>query len=246
MRQTAEAVDLAWSAGLPVPRHEVVTALADGSVAVVQERLPGRHLDRLDAAAVDALVEMNDRFAGLLAGRSDIPTPDAFPTAGGGDQWVGTLGAYSDRTRCVLDHLNESDDEPYLMVGDDLIHTDYSFGNVLFDQRRAISGIVDWNFGVDRGDRRFALLGLRGYLCGDGWDVSGRREALSRLDAALADRLEPDLLQLYMAHRAVHAVHVSIRDFSHRPDRVERDLRGAEQLLGLWSGDDSGRHGGRC
>ncbi|MEQ7127719.1 phosphotransferase [Actinopolymorpha sp. B11F2] len=141
MRQTAEAVNLAKAAGLPVARHELVVELSDGLVAIVQERLPGRHATRIDARVIDAVVEMNERFAHLLADRLDIPTSAAFPTPdGGGERWEETLGQYSDRTRRALKRLYEIDGgELYAMTGEDLIHTDYSLGNLLFDEQGAIS-----------------------------------------------------------------------------------------------------------
>jgi aminoglycoside phosphotransferase (APT) family kinase protein len=233
MRQTAEAVNMAKATGLPVARHELVVQLSDGLVAIVQERLPGRHATRIDASVIDAVVEMNERFAHLLADRLDVPLSAAFPTPdGGGDRWEETLGKYSDRTRRVLERLYEIDGgELYAMTGDDLIHTDYSLGNLLFDEQGEISGIVDWNFGADRGDRRFALLGMRGYLAGDGLWHEGHDEASDRLEEVLATMIEPDLLRTYLAHRAVSALHGSIKGFQHRPDRIERDLHAAEAQL---------------
>ncbi|MEQ4209502.1 phosphotransferase [Actinopolymorpha sp. B9G3] len=233
MRQTAEAVNLAKAAGLPVARHELVVQLSDGLVAIVQERLPGRHATRIDARVIDAVVETNERFAHLLADRLDIPTSAAFPTPdGGGHRWEETLGQYSDRTRRVLKRLYEIDGgELYAMTGDDLIHTDYSLGNLLFDEQGEISGIVDWNFGAERGDRRYALLGMRGYLAGDGRWHEGHDAASDRLEEVLATMIEPALLRTYLAHRAVHGLHGSIENFPHRPDRIERDLRAAEMQL---------------
>ena len=119
---------------------------------------------------MDAMVAMNERFAHLLTDRPDVPLPAAFPTSdGGGDRWEETLGHYSDRTRRVLKRLHEIEGgEPYVMAGNDLLHTDYSLGNVLFDDNGQISGIVDWNFGADRGDRRYALLAIRANLVNEG------------------------------------------------------------------------------
>jgi hypothetical protein len=51
--------------GLPVPRHELVVGLNDG-VVFVQERLAGAPPGRLTPARIDAIVEINDRFAGVL------------------------------------------------------------------------------------------------------------------------------------------------------------------------------------
>lgn len=75
MRQTADVLEMARHRGLPVPRHELTVELDNGVVAVVQERLPGTQASHVDAEGVDALVAVNDRFAGLLADRPDVPIP---------------------------------------------------------------------------------------------------------------------------------------------------------------------------
>lgn len=41
-----------------------------------------------------------------------------------------------------------------------LLDTDLTVPNVLFDQHRMISGVIDWNCGVARGDGHFALSKL--------------------------------------------------------------------------------------
>lgn len=231
MRQTAEVVELARAAGIPAPRHEFVVQLGDGAVAVVQERMPGRHATRIDAGVTDAMVAMNNRFAHLLADRPDIPYPAAFPTPDH-NPWEQTLGQYSDRSRKVLRRVRELDgSEPYAMTGDDLVHTDYSLGNVLFDEGGQISGVVDWNFGADRGDRWYALLGMRSNLRNEGDGYQGTPKALARLEEVLSTQIDPELMRIYLAHGAVHGVHISIRDFPHRPDRIERSLEAAESEL---------------
>lgn len=233
MRTTAEIVTKLRTRGLPVPRHDLVMELSDGRIAVVQERLPGKHLNRIDAGTIDAMVAMNDRFAGLLADRTDVPVPPAFPTSGASDNpWEQTLGCHSDRTRRLLGRIREIDaGKPYEMSGNDVVHTDYSLGNILFDEHGQITGVVDWNFGIARGDRRFALLGMRLNLRYEGAGYRGRRPATERLDEILATTIDPDLLRIYWAHRAVHGVHWSLYN-RFRPDRIERDLSYAEELLG--------------
>lgn len=233
MRQTADVLALARSRGLPVPRHDLVLELADGMTAVVQERLPGRHARRVGASAVDALVTMNDRFAGLLVGRPDVPPPPAFPAPGpDGHPWERTLGRHSDRTRLLLQRLREIDDgdDGHAMAGDDLVHTDYSFGNILFDGRGRVSGVVDWNFGVARGDRRFALLGARTHLAVEGDQYAGLQAAIERLDAILDATIEPPLLRRYWAHWSAYDVHRSIR-LNFPAERIEHDLRRAGSHL---------------
>ncbi|HEX4213603.1 MAG TPA: phosphotransferase [Candidatus Dormibacteraeota bacterium] len=75
MRQTAEVLADVRALGIPVPAHEFLLDLGDGRVAVVQERLPGDQAVRAGVSTVDAIIAMNERFAHLLAGRSDIDAP---------------------------------------------------------------------------------------------------------------------------------------------------------------------------
>lgn len=232
MRQTAGVLSMVRSRGLPVPRHDLVIALADGYVAVVQERLPGRHAGRIDASVVDTMVAMNERFANLLVDRPDVPPPPAFPVLGTGDHpWLGTLGRYSDRSRRLLRQIRDiGPNGPYEMTGADVVHTDYSLGNVLWDELGQISGVVDWNFGVARGDRRFVLLGMRFHLATEGDQYEGQQAALDRLDEILASTIDPALLRIYWAHLAVHRVHWSIHN-GFPPDRIDHDLSFAESHL---------------
>ena len=232
MRQTAEVLSMVRSLGLPVPRHDLVIELADGGVVVVQERLPGRHAGRVDAGAIDAVVAMNERFACLLVDRPDVPPPPAFPAPGPGDHpWERTLGRYSERTRRLLRRIREiGGGEPRELVGADLVHTDYSLGNVLWDEEGNITGVVDWNRGVARGDRRFALLGMRVDLATEGDRYEGQQDAIERLDEVIAATIEPTLLRVYWAHWTAHNVHWSIHH-NFQSERIEQDLQLAESHL---------------
>jgi aminoglycoside phosphotransferase (APT) family kinase protein len=232
MRQTAEVLSMLRAAGLPVPRHDLVMRLTDGKVTVVQERLPGEHVTHLDAGVVDEMVAMNERLAGLLVHRPDVPPPPAFPALAAGEHpWQETLGRYNQRSRRVLQRLLELDDgEPFEMIGDDVVHTDYSLGNVLFDEHGKISGIVDWNFGIARGDRRSALLGMRDHLVNEGDSHEGQQAAIDRLDEIFNATLDADLLHIYRVHRSVHSVHYSMSS-GFRIEKIEHDLDVAECYL---------------
>ena len=116
------------------------------------------------------------------------------------------------------------------MTGTDAVHTDYSLGNVLWDERGQISGIVDWNFGVARGDRRFALLGMRFHLATEGHQYEGQHLAIDRLDGILATTMDPALLRIYWAHLMAHRVHWSIHN-SFPTERIDHDLSLAESHL---------------
>jgi aminoglycoside phosphotransferase (APT) family kinase protein len=229
MRLTAEALNAAREQGLPVPRQQLVLELSDGHLAVVQERLPGRHVDRLDRATATAFVATNERFAGLLRAFPQVPPPPAFPADGPGyGGFEATIGGLGERGRRALARLLELDGgHPLRMGGDDLVHTDYSPGNVLFDESGQVSGVVDWNFGAARGDRRYALIGWR-------WGSIGQRtvgtaESL-QIDAALAG-LDPATRRSYEAHWALFRVHRSIAQ-GFPSDRIDSELAFAEDVMG--------------
>lgn len=229
MQLTATVVNDARIQGLQVPEHQLVMPLDDGYVAVVQERLPGRHAQTLDSTTVAAFVAMNERFAGLLRRYPQVPAPAAFPVGHGGyGVFEQTIGVYGRRGRRLLARLLDVDGgQPFRMRGDDLVHVDYSPGNVLFDDDGRVTGVVDWNFGAARGDRRYALIGLR-------WGSVGRSAIKPAeravIDAVLAE-LEPNTRRSYEAHWIVHMAHRSIVEgFS--SERIESDLAFAEEILG--------------
>lgn len=229
MRRTAAVINRLRGQGLPVPAHQLVLELADGYVAVVQERLPGHHVDSLDPTTAAAFVEMNNRFAGVLRDHPRVPRPRAFPEATlGYGPFEHTIGHLGTRGRQLLERLLEIDGgRPFRMQGDDLVHTDYSPGNVLFDDTGQVTGVVDWNQGAVRGDRRYALLGL-------GWTSVGRKtvapEQLARIESEFAG-LDAAIRRRYEAHWIVDRVHESIvKGFS--PERIEEDVVRAEQALG--------------
>lgn len=228
MRMTATVLNEVKAQGLPVPAYQLVLELSDGYLAVVQERLPGHHVDTLDQTTVAAFVAANERFSGLLRRHPQVPPPLAFPADGPGyGAFEDTIGGYGRRGRRLLNRLLEIDGgQPLRMRGDDLVHTDYSPGNVLFDDAGRVSGIVDWNFGAARGDRRYALIGLQ-------WGSVGRRtvkqEEMALIDAALAD-LEPATRRSYEAHWAAYHVHRSITE-GFATDRIKSDLTTAENIL---------------
>ncbi|HVX47119.1 MAG TPA: phosphotransferase [Mycobacteriales bacterium] len=228
IRRTARVINGVRAQGLPVPAHQIVMELPDGYVAIVQERLPGRHVDTLDPTTAAAFVAMNNRFAGLLRDQPRVPRPPAFPdTILGYGEFEHTIGHLGVRGRRLLDRLLEIDGgQPFRMQGDDLVHTDYSPGNVLFDDSGRVSGVVDWNFGVARGDRRYALLGLRRSSVGRS---TVRPAELDLIDTELAE-LDANTRRSYDAHWMVHRVHESVRK-KFPAERIESDVAAAEKAL---------------
>ena len=161
MRQTAEILADVRALGIPVPTHEFLFDLGDGSVAVVQERLPGSTVTRPDANTVDAIVAMNERFAGLLRNRPDVEPPPLSLGRPGDRIPSEPIERRSPRARRLLRAIrNTSRDGATDVVGDDLVHVDLTVANMLFDPDGGISGVIDWNYGVARGDRRYGLVKL--------------------------------------------------------------------------------------
>lgn len=207
MRQTAEVLEMARSRGLPFPRHELTVELDHGVVAVVQERLSGNHAARVDVHVIDALVAVNDRFAGLLADRPDTAIPPLNLSRGDAvDFRPEVVSRYSDRSRRLLRRIREigaaSAEE---MTGVDLVHLDFTVPNVLFDDAGRVTGVVDWNNGVARGDRHFSLVKLLFDLTWDAASPGGGRQhvqvgAIDRLETLLRQRVAPRLRQLYWGH----------------------------------------------
>ena len=157
MRRTADILSMLRAEGLPVPRHDLVIAFSDGRLAVVQERLPGRLLNRVDARDIDAMFVANEQFAGILANRRDIPHLPHVLQFGPDDQVrLHLIETYSVRSRLLLGRIQEIiRTTPQAVPGHGLVHPDYGLGNILFDECGEVTGIVDWNGGAMYGDHHF-------------------------------------------------------------------------------------------
>lgn len=205
MTLTAEVLELAKSAGAPVPRHELVVPLTGDRTAVVQERLPGEQIWQVDTDMIDAMIETNDRLAGLLADRPDVPSPSlCLRREAKNDRRHAPLERYNAQTREILRRIQEIGDQvPDLVSGADLLHVDYARGNVLADHHGQITGVVDWNLGVARGDRHYALVSLRSDLEWNALPRNGiddsHRAAMEHLDRVLDERVDPTTLRAYWA-----------------------------------------------
>lgn len=232
-RRTAEVLAYVRDRGLPVPRHDLVVELDDG-VVFVQERLPNAPPRRLSPARVDAMVEINDRFAGALAARPDVPVRLLGLRPGNGPSpRHEVLEAHSPRSSRVLDRmLRIGRQQPHDMVGDDLVHVDLTAANVLFDEHDRATAVVDWNLGAYRGDRLFALVKTR---FDREWFVRSpdadpvENAAAAHLDTILADRISPAVLRLYWAEWMLRQLYWAIR--SAPSDVVDWHLDMAESRL---------------
>ncbi|MGC4190548.1 MAG: phosphotransferase [Thermomicrobiales bacterium] len=233
MRRTAEILSRLRSQGLPVPRHDLVISLADGYLAVVQERMPGRPPTWVNADRVEAMVRANERFAGLLADCWDgAILPDATTSASeDAHHRYAALEAYSDRSRHLLRRIREIErNAPTDLPNGDLVHPDYGLGNVLFDASGTISGIVDWNGGAWCGDHRFALLKLVLNIKAEGDQYGVQQEARDHLDEIVRGSIERDVLRLYWARwTSIKVAHAIREGFSSH--RIDEELRLGEDRL---------------
>jgi aminoglycoside phosphotransferase (APT) family kinase protein len=214
-KRTAEILAYVRDRGLPVPRHDLVIELDDG-VVFVQERLPSAPPRRLTPARVDAMVKINDRFAGALASRPDVPMwPLRFERDSDPRSRHEILEAHGPRSRQVLDEiLRIVQPGPRDMVDVDLVHVDLTAANALFDENDRATGVVDWNLGAYRGDRLFALVQTR---FDREWFVRSpdpdlvENAAAAHLDEILADRITPSTLRMYWAQWMLHQLPRAIR-----------------------------------
>jgi aminoglycoside phosphotransferase (APT) family kinase protein len=231
MRRTAEVLSALRAEGLPVPRHDLVMELSDGRLAVLQERLPGRPLKRVESIDIDAMVTANDQFADVLANRRDLPElPRVMHHSVDDRVKCKTLETYSNRSRRLLEQIQEIVRvSPQDMPGGGLVHPDFGLGNVLFDESRRVTGVVDWNGGATAGDHRFALMKLSLNMAAEGEVYGVQSESRERLDAIMKT-IEPELLRLYWAQWTLCNVFHAI-DNGFPTQRVEEELTLGENRL---------------
>lgn len=232
-RRTAGVLADAHQAGLPVPRHDLVLDI-DGDVLMVQEFLPGEPPAKITPTVIDSIVALNDRFANLLDGRTDIPI---LPLCldGSGDPYPRheVLASHSRRSCRLLNAIKATGvNGSQTMMGTDLVHIDLTTPNILFDTAGSITGVVDWNLGAYRGDRHLALVKTRFEL---EWGLHSPAPdpaevaAAGHLDRILGQRLPPDILRSYWAHRMLYQLHFALQFAP--PDVAEWHLQVAEDRL---------------
>jgi hypothetical protein len=216
-------------AGYPAPAADLAVEVTRAgpeqpAVALVWELLAGGTVGVVTAGLLDQAIALNERQAGALAGRPDIPPVPLFLDRDGpGFCLHGPLRAYSDRSRRLERWIaSVAARYPDVLDGDDAVHGDFHPGNFLADSGR-VSGVVDWD-AAGRGDRRFDLVTLR-FVLPAGPVEPGVTERLDRLlDALPADALTP-----MWAHLSLRMADWSIRHFT--PPDVERWLDRAEQRI---------------
>lgn len=233
-QRTASVLADARSIGLPIPRHDLIIEI-DDVVLIIQERLSGSPRNDINPTMIDAIVDLNDRFAHLLDHRRDVPVlPLCLDSSGDPYPKHEVLAAHSDRSRRVLDEIRAIGvSGPVAMTGTDLVHIDLTLPNILFDEVTGmISGIVDWNLGAHRGDRHLALVKTR---FEQEWGLHSSKPkpaevaAAAHLDEILRHRVRPARLKAYWAHRMLYQLHFALQ-FAPR-EVVEWHLEVAEARL---------------
>lgn len=216
MRQTAQVLAEVRSLGIPVPRHEFLFEVEPGTVAVVQERLPGTSVTAAGVGTVDAVLAVNERFAGLLRGRDDVAPPLLSLGRPGDPTPSEQVEAHSARARRLVAQVRATaGHRDQDVVGDDLVHVDLTVSNMLFDAKGRITGVVDWNYGVARGDRQFGLVKLLHNLSFSARsptaDVLPTPDAVARVEEAVGHVMDVATFRRYWAHETLNMLYASLR-----------------------------------
>jgi aminoglycoside phosphotransferase (APT) family kinase protein len=205
LERTGEILDHLRARGIPAPHYELIVELP-GTTVIVQERLAGAPTPRhIDYPMMSAILDMADRFSGVLADQPDVP---AFELVLHGTR-TASLACHDDRTRLLLDWIGSIGARAPRMTGDDLIHCDYHRDNILFDENGGLTGIVDWHDtrNLRRGDCRYQAVHLAfdfAWALARDWNVIDPA-AMQLLDQAIA-AIEPETVDAYWANDALRMV----------------------------------------
>lgn len=224
-REIAELVRIARARGVPAPRYEHVLQVGT-DVAVLQELSPGFPPRCVTPELVDAMLAVNDRCRGALAGRDDVAAAELhLRHSGPGFCLHEPLQAYGARSRGLLARIRGMGaTAPTVADGCDLVHLDYQPGNVLVDDSGMLTGVVDWD-GAARGDADLDLVVLLFGLHGTGASPA----TIARLEERVRGQVPGDRLRAYWAHMGLRMVDWAIRH--HGPDDVHSWVRLAESGL---------------
>ena len=232
-QRTAQILSEARRRGLPLAEQHLVAPVGE-DVLMVQERLPGRPPGSVTPAVITAIILLNEQFAHALRFWPEVPGVVLCLSASG-DPYPRheVLADHSDRSRAILRRIRSiGHGVPEVVAGDDLVHVDLTPDNVLFDDDGGVTGVVDWNLGVYRGDRHLALVKTRFDLEWCLQETAHNAESVAaarQLDTYLETTVpEPTLLR-YWAHRVLNQLHWTLQ--SAPPDVVDWHLHLAETKL---------------
>jgi aminoglycoside phosphotransferase (APT) family kinase protein len=220
--------------GVAAPRYQLIVPADEGTV-LVQERMPGEPPTRIDLDTMEAVIQLCEGFADLLADRPDVPPVDLHLRHAGTDLFRhDTLASYDARARHLLGQIHDVASGTDMVAGNDLVHCDLTPGNLLVGPAGKISGVIDWHGpnGLARGDANFGLVIFRFDVAwGTAVDPAYPRvdpDALARLDQHL-DGLPEEQLRRYWASTSLRMVDWTIRQA--RPEDVDHQLAFAATRL---------------
>jgi hypothetical protein len=152
-------IDILRRAGVPAP---ATTVAAHGDdVLLIHDYLPGRADPVLTSRLVGDLIGIVEREAGLADDSAEhwpelirTSLTDGFP----GYCEHGSLLEFSDASRALLRRIRSvgRDRSVARLAAPDLVHYDLHTVNVVSDDGRRVSGIIDWD-SVRAGDRSLDL-----------------------------------------------------------------------------------------
>lgn len=227
--RTADLVEVARRVGVPAPAYEDVVPLADGGVVVLQEFVAGVR-PNLSVDVITSLLELTEHRRGVLKAtrykneRTRLHLIDDGP----GFCLHGPLRDHDRRTRRLLDWIEAvGRSEADAVVGDDLVHFDYHFGNVLVaprDQSRVVA-ILDWD-GASSGDVGIddVILALDLVL------YKAKPMLVDQIADHLAQTTSENARRAFWAHGLLRLVDWRLR---HSPEDALEWLPRAEALAGV-------------
>jgi Phosphotransferase enzyme family len=213
-----EMMDLAADAGVPVPRYEAVVPLADGGVAVVQERIVGVTPELVTPGLIDRLLKLVECRRGLTAGTAFAgqPLPLYLRSDGPGFCLHDPVRTFSATTAVLLDAIEDAvdDDDDDQLDGVDVVHLDFHIGNVLVDpgDPARVVAIVDWG-GAAPGQVELDLAILAFDLT---WRSPGPIQ--ERVERHLLETTEQRLFAKVWAHASLRLLDWTVRHFPHDID----------------------------
>ena len=146
----------------PVPRQHGI--FGNGCLFVLQEFMSGAPIEVLRLHVVDELLELHRQRLGLARQHDPSHWPRALietlTTGGEGYCCHDSLRSHNDRTARFVMNVEEFGRQlqPHALAGNDIVHWDLHFGNML-EQAGSLSAGVDTDFAVV-GDAAFDLVAL--------------------------------------------------------------------------------------
>jgi hypothetical protein len=219
-------MDLAHRAGVPLPRYEAVVGLADGSVAIVQERLGGHVPTEVTEALVEHIIELAELRRGLVAGTPWESPPSSLYLVDDGPGFClhGPLRSWNADTVALIERIEAIGAGATTERASDVVHLDYHVGNLLVTEHEPdrVAAVIDWG-GARSGDLAVDLAILAFDLT---WRAPGPVQ--QRVETYLRRATDADTFARMWAHASLRLVDWSIR---HHPGDVDHWVTVARRYL---------------